>query len=131
MRIAVHIARSKDEAASELKRILPQLMLPESPALRALPRLRVVPAQQMKQISGLQSSRVISLPFFVDQQRKCDAGLFTKQRGVTSISQPDRCQLSAFALELGFVLAQLRYMLAAEDSAVVAEENDHSQVRLP
>jgi hypothetical protein len=34
-------------------------------------------------------------------------------------------------LELGLVLTQLRDMLAAEDSAVVAKENDHGRIQLP
>jgi hypothetical protein len=34
-------------------------------------------------------------------------------------------------LELGLVFTQLRDMLPAEDSAIVAEENDHRRVQLP
>jgi len=67
VRVAVYIAWGEDEAAAQLKRIPPQLVLPESPALRALPRLRVVGAQQVKKIGGLEASRVIGLPFVVDQ----------------------------------------------------------------
>jgi hypothetical protein len=48
-----------------------------------------------------------------------------------SIAKPYGSQLGAFAFKLGLVLAQLRDMLAAEDSAVVAQENNHGRVRLP
>jgi hypothetical protein len=129
--VTIHIAGPEDEAAAQLKWILPQLMLPESPALGALACPRVVRAQQVKKICGLQARRMIRLPFFVDQQRERDSGFLTEQRGVARITQPDSGQLGALASELCFVFAQLRDVLAAKNSAVVAQENDHGRVGLP
>jgi hypothetical protein len=131
MGIAVQVAWREDEAAAQLKRILPQLVLPESTALRAFPRLRVVGPKQVKKVSGLETGRVIGLPLFVDQQWKFDARLFAESSGVARVPQADSGQFRAFRLELGFVVAQLRDMLAAEDSAVVAKKNDHSRLQLP
>jgi hypothetical protein len=85
----------------------------------------------VKEISRLQTSRVVGLPLFIDQQWKLDASLLTEQRGVTRISQTDGYQLSALGLKRGLVFTQLRDMLAAEDSAVVAKENDHGRIQLP
>jgi len=52
VRIAVHVSGGEHEATAQLKRILPELVLPESSTLRAFPRPRVVPAQEVKQIGG-------------------------------------------------------------------------------
>ena len=131
MRVAVHVAGSEDETTAQLKRILPELVLPETSALGAFPRPGVVSPQQVKNISCLQTSRVIGLPLFVDQQWEFDTSLLAEQRSVTRISQADGCQLSALGLELGLVFTQLRDMLPAEDSAVVAKENDYGRVQLP
>ena len=106
-------------------------MLPESATLGALPRVRIVGPQQMQKIGRLQARGTISQPFFVDQQWKVDARLFAEQRSVMRVSQADCSQSGAFALEFGFVLAQLRDVLAAEDSPIVAKENNHGRVRLP
>ena len=89
MRIAIHVARGENETAAQLKRILPELMLPETSRLRAFPCLCVISPQQVKKISRLQTSSVIGLPFFVDQQWKFDASLFPEQRSVVRISQAD------------------------------------------
>ena len=85
----------------------------------------------MKKVSSLQTSRVIGLPLFIDQQWEFDARLFAESSSVVRIAQADSGQFRAFRLERGFVVAQLRDMLAAEDSAVVAKKNDHSRLQLP
>jgi hypothetical protein len=43
-----------------------------------------------------------------------------------TIAQTDSGHLGSFAAEGLFVFAQLRDVLAAENSSVVAKENDHS-----
>jgi len=74
---------------------------------------------------------MVGLPFFINQQWECYSGFLAEHRRVTRISQADGGQLSALGLELSLVLTQLRDMLAAEDSAVVAKENDHGRIQLP
>jgi len=41
------------------------------------------------------------------------------------VAKPDGCQLSTSLEKCLFVIAQLRDVLAAEDSAIVAKERDH------
>src|SRR6476661_4756716 len=106
-------------------------MLPESPALRTLPRLRVVRAQQVHQVGSLQTGGAIGPSFFVNQQWELDPGLFAKLLSVLCVAQADDGQLRASAVELSLMLAQLRDVLAAKDSTIVAKENDYGQVRFP
>ena len=131
MGITVHVTWGEHEASAQLKRILPELVLTESSTLGAFPGPRVVPAQEVKQIGGLKSRRMVGLPLFIDQQWECYSGFLAEHRRVTRIAQADGGQLSALGLELGLVLTQLRDMLAAENSAVVAKENNHGGVQLP
>jgi hypothetical protein len=63
------------------------------------------------------------LAVLINQQGEGDAGLFAKLARIVTVTQPD-CRQSG-ALLAKFLLAQLRDMLSAEDSAVVAKEDDH------
>ena len=47
------------------------------------------------------------------------------------VAESNRSQGSSGLLKLGLVLAQLRDMLAAEDSPVVAEEDNNSEILFP
>src|ERR1051326_5205814 len=85
----------------------------------------------MQEVCVLEAGGLICDPVFVDQQRKRDAGLFPENAGVVSIAQSDRREAGAGGLELALVFAQLRDMLAAEDSSIVAEECHHRGTLLP
>ena len=69
----------------------------------------------------------ICLPFSIDQKWKCDSSLLAKEFGISCVAQTDGGQPNALVLECRFVVAQLRNMLAAEDSSVVAKEYDNSR----
>lgn len=60
-----------------------------------------------------------------------DAGIFAKHAGVIRVGQADGGERRAFGFELVFVGAQLRGVLAAEDSAVVAQKHDDGGVLFP
>jgi hypothetical protein len=47
------------------------------------------------------------------------------------IAEADRRDIRATRFDFALVLAQLRDMLAAEYSAIVAQENNDGQLRLP
>ena len=47
------------------------------------------------------------------------------------VAEPDRCQRGAGLLDLVLMLAQLRDILAAEDSTVVSQEDHDSGIPLP
>ncbi len=70
-------------------------------------------------------------PFAIDQQRKRDAGLLAKPAGIVHVAQSDRRQPGSGLLEFGFVFAQLRDMLAAEDSTVMPQKDDYGGTALP
>ena len=127
----VHIARSEDETSTKLERIFAQLVLAMPAGLRPLSRQRIVFTQQMKQCSFLQAQRPIRLSLLIDQQWKLDSCLLTKRTGIVSIAQPHSRQCRSLGFELLLVFAQLRNMLAAEDSTIVAEENHDCRMFSP
>jgi hypothetical protein len=73
----------------------------------------------------------IGNPFFIDQQGKRDTGFLSKHAGIIAVPQPDRCEAGTGSLEPSLVFAQLRDMLAAEDSAVVPEKHHYRGGFLP
>jgi hypothetical protein len=127
----IAIPWSEDEARSELERILPEPVLAVADALGASPRLRVLGAEEMEQVRGFQFCRLVSDPFGIDQQREQDPGLLAEPAGIIHVAQPDRRQRGSGLLEFGLVLAQLRDMLAAEDSAVVPQKDNYGGGALP
>jgi hypothetical protein len=79
----------------------------------------------MKQVRVAESDSLIGFPLVVNEKREIDLAVVPELAGVDSIAQADRDNLRAFLLEGGFVLAQLRDVLATEDSTVMTEKNDH------
>jgi hypothetical protein len=127
----IFVARRKNKAAAKLQRIFSQAMLFVSCGLCPLARLQIVFAQQVEQGSVAQPNRLISFAFVVDQQRKLDTGFLAEELGIAGIAQANHGEMSAFLLELGFEFAQLRDMLSAEDSTVMAKEDHHGRPALP
>jgi hypothetical protein len=106
-------------------------MLPMTRGGSARPRLGVVTAQKMQKVRRLQSDGSICKALRIHQQRKCDPGLLAKERGVAHIAKTDRSEIGALGPELLLMVAQLRNMLAAEDSTVMAEEDDNGGAAFP
>jgi hypothetical protein len=119
------------KAASKLQRIFSQAMLFVSGGLCPLARLEVVFAQQVEKGSVAQPNSFIGFAFVVDQQRKLDTGFIAEEPGIAGIAQANHGEMCAFLLELGFKFAQLRDMLSAEDSTVMAKEDHHGGPRFP
>jgi hypothetical protein len=131
MNITIHVARRKDETAAELKGILPQLMLFVPARARPVASAFVVATPHVEQVRAPQAGGLVSLALLVDQQGKRDAGLFPKQARVVCVAQSDGRQVGAALVEFLFVFAQLRDVLAAEDSTIVAQEHHHRRLPLP
>jgi len=129
--VQIAIAGSEDEACSELERIFPVPVLAVSAALGASPRFRVLLAQEMKQVRGFQFRGAVSGAFGIDQEREGDAGFLAKQARVVHVAEADCRQRGSGLFELAFLFAQLRDMLAAEDSTVVPQKNYHGGILLP
>ena len=131
MREAVDVAGSEDKASSELKWILPRFVLAMAGCPRARSRGGVVAAKQMQQVRGFQSCGSISQPLLVDQQRKRDPGFLAEKPRVLAVPQSDGGQPGALFLEGFLVLAQLRDVFTAENSAVVPQKNEHRGTARP
>jgi hypothetical protein len=121
----VYIPRREYKTPTQLERILPQLNLLESLLFRTLPIRRVISPQQMKNVCLPQLRRFVRFPPVVDQQWERYTGLFAKHARVVRVAQPDRSQVRALLFKLSLMLAQLRGVLAAEDSTIVPQEDDH------
>lgn len=67
----------------------------------------------------------------VDQQGKSDAGFLAEKACIIAVAQTDGGERGAFVEEGLLVFAQLRDVLVAEDSAVVAKKNDDGGVAFP
>lgn len=127
----IAIPGSEDEAGAELEGIFSETVLAVTGGLGACACLGVLWTEQVQQVSRFQSRGLVGFALGIDQQRKRDAGFFAKQAGIVHVAQSDRHQLGSGLLELLLVLAQLRDMLAAEDSTVVPQEDNYGRIVLP
>ena len=127
----VHVAWTEHETAAQLKSVPAQLVLPVPRGLRSCARLRVIGPRQMQQGSRLQTRFPIREPLFIDQKRKANTGILAEKTGVRPVTETDGRRRRMFFRESILVFAQLRDVLAAEQSAVMAKENDHGRLPFP
>jgi hypothetical protein len=127
----IFIPRRKHKTAAKLQRIFSQAMLLMSGGLSATAGLHIIAAQQMKQGSVAQANGFIGLALVINQKWKLDAGFLSKEFGITHVAQANGRKTRAFLFELVFKFAQLRDMLTAEDSTIVAKEDQHRRSALP
>lgn len=120
----VAVAGSEDEAGPELERIFAELVLAVARSAGAPACSSVVATKQVQQIGGGQTGGAVRLSLFIDEQRKRNTAFFAEEAGVTKVAEADGGQAGSFGAEGGLVFAQLGDVLAAEDSAVVTEEDD-------
>jgi hypothetical protein len=120
----VTVTSAENEAGAELERVLTELVLAVSSGAGASTCSGVVAAEKVEQVPGFQRGCSVGGPVGVDEQRKGNAGFLAKQRSVTQVAETDGGERSAGLMEFLFVFTQLRDKLAAEDSAVVTQE-DH------
>lgn len=125
MRVAIDVAWRKDKTAPELKWIFAQLVLTMASGLGPLAGSRIVFTQKVEQGSFAQSGSMVGLALIVDEQREFDSCIVPKQPRIVGVAEPDGDQLRAFLRKFFLMLAQLRDVLSAEDSAVVAEKDDN------
>ena len=78
-----------------------------------------------------QADSLIGFALVIDQQRKLDAGSLAEELCIAGIAQTDHGKACAFLLELGFKFAQLRDVLSAEDSTVVAKKDHYGRLACP
>ena len=87
--------------------------------------------RRWSRFADFNSRGAIGSSFGIDQEREGDAGLLAKQARVVHIAEADCGQRGSGLLELALVFAQLRDVLAAEDSTIVAQKNYHGGMLLP
>src|SRR5262249_10036326 len=119
MREEIDVPRAKNEAASELHRVLAELVLPMPALLGARPRGEVARLEEVERRRHLEACGAIRAALRIDEQREIDAGLFAKLSGVLPVAEADGGDARPGGLDLFFVLAQLRDVLTAEDSPIV------------
>jgi hypothetical protein len=128
---SIDISWREDEAAAELKGILAELVLMMSGRPSAIAAFEIVAASHVQQIGGAQVGNGISLALFVNQQRESDARFFAENSCIVPATKSDGGHRSAFIQERSLVFAQLRDVLAAKNSAIVAQKNDNGRLVLP
>ena len=128
---AIDIAGPEYETTAKLERILAQLVLLMAGFASAFSALHIVSAQEMEKICGFQFHGVIRLTNFIDEQGKGDPGLLAEFPGVYRVTKPDGGKDRSLLANGRLVFAQLRYMFAAEDSAVMTQEDHHRWLLVP
>lgn len=98
---------------------------------RPLPRRRILRFKQVEKIRRLQTCRAIRRSPLIDQQGKGNATILAKHARVIAIAQPNRGHIDAFFTKGALLRAQLRDVLAAENSTVVAQEHNHRRLSFP
>jgi hypothetical protein len=131
MSIKIHASRAEHKAATELERIRTSTVLPVTATPSSFPGLSIFAPEKMKHVGGSKADGTIGLPVFVDQQRKCDGGVLAKDARVIAVTQTYRCQVGSVPVKFRLIFAQLRDVLAAENSSVVTKKDNHRRPLLP
>ena len=128
---AVKVAGAEDEGAAELEGIAAKFVLVVAGGAGALAAFEIVAAEEMEDVGGSEVSDLIGLAMFVNEEGEVDAGFLLEDAGVVGVAEADGGKGGAFFAEGLLVFAQLRDVLAAKDSAVVAKEDEDGGVVFP
>jgi hypothetical protein len=85
----------------------------------------------VEQVCAFEFHRGIGFAIFVNEQWKGDARFFAKRTSINTIPEPHSGQVSSAVPEGLIVRAQLRDVLAAEDSTIMAQEDDDRRLADP
>jgi hypothetical protein len=128
---AVDVARAEDEGAAELEGIAAEFVLMVAGGLGTFATLEIVAAKEVEEVGFAEVGELVGLAVGVDEEGKVDAGFFLEEASVAGVAKADGGEGGIFGAERLLVFAQLRDVLAAEDSTVVAEEYEDSGMRFP
>jgi hypothetical protein len=131
MGVAVDVAGTEDEGAAELEGIATELVLVMAGGAGAFATFEIVAAEEMENVGGLEIGDFVGLAVFVDEEGEVDFGFFLEDTGVVGVTEADGGERCVFFVEGLLVSAQLRDVFAAEDSAVVAKEDEHGGIGFP
>jgi hypothetical protein len=124
---SIGVSRTENKAAAQLEWIFAQPVLANANSFSAFAGTRIVRSNKMEQVGLFQFDGAVGFALVVNQQRKGDPGLLAEVPGIAHIAQTYSRQFGAPLLELLFVFAQLRDVLAAEDSTIVAQKDYYSR----
>jgi hypothetical protein len=128
---AVDVAGAEDEGAPELEGIAAEFVLVVAGCLGAFAALEIVAAEEVEEVGYAKVGDFVGLAVGVDEEGKVDAGFLPEEAGVAGVAKTDGGEGRVFGAKGWLVFAQLRDVLAAEDSAVVAEKCEDDGVRFP
>jgi hypothetical protein len=131
VRKLVHVTGSKHEAAAELERIFAQAVLAHADRFGAFASARIVCAEKMQQVGVAQSQGAVSLPFVINEKRESDSSLLAEVPGIAGVAQSHGHDFGALLLDGLLMFAQLRDVLAAEDSTPMAQKDDYRRAVSP
>ena len=127
VREPVDVTRPENKAAAQLERVSPksEIVLRVPGGLGPGAGLGIVASQQVKQVCALQFHGGIGFALLINEQGESDACFVAKSARIAAIAKSNGCQGRTAMSESLFVGAQLRDVLAAEDSTVVPQEDHH------
>jgi len=128
---AVDVAWAEDEGAAELEGIAAEFVLVMAGGTGAFAAYEIVAAEEMEEVGGFEIGDSVGLAALVDEEGEVDFGFLLEEAGVVGVAEADGGEGGAFFAEGLLVFAQLRDVLAAEDSAVVAKENQDGGIVFP
>ncbi len=121
----IPVAWSKDKAGAQLKGVLAQFVLTVPGVLGLLAGREVVAPEEVEEVGLPEFRDLVRATLFIDQQGEGDACLVAKEPSVVDVPKANRGEAGTGFLNLRLMIAQLRDVLAAEDSSIVAQENEH------
>ena len=71
------------------------------------------------------------MPLFVNQKWKRDSCFVAKRAGIMRVAETDCGHAGAFGFKFLFVFAQLRDVLAAENSTIMTKKHDYGRTVCP
>jgi hypothetical protein len=96
-----------------------------------LASLGVLLSKNMQNVAAPKPRSSVCNTLFVYKQREGDVRLLAKQPCIGGIAQTHGRKLRPSLFEIALVFTQLRDVLPAEDSSVMAKENDDRRMPLP
>jgi hypothetical protein len=127
----VDIPRPKNKTPAQLEGILANLMLPVPSGNGARPRLAILRTENRKNGANPKIDGLVGNTVDINQQRERDASVLTENARIRDVAKADGGNTGALEMKSLFPFAQLRDMLAAKQSPVVAQKRHHTRIAGP
>jgi len=128
---AVDVAWAEDKGAAKLEGIPAEFVLMMAGGAGAVAALEIVAAEEVEKVGFAEIGEFVGLAVGVDEEGEVDFGFFLEEAGVAGVTEADGGKGGVLFAKGRLVFAQLRDVFAAEDSAVVAEEDENGGIGFP